>query len=537
MRLLTYIKSRNKTLLISLIAVVAFSVLLVWSINNGLPKPEEFEQPKGFEDSMIKRDRHVVDGNLYTGLKDGSYLPILRLPISYFSKDDFNGGIWNNAEIKNSDYTKAIFAGDDAYQSFPTTAITFSDWLSDIESLPPVKTKNQINEVINSWPSFYEENLKQHGELTTRFWPEKSVVGKQNFDVDSDGEDELIVSLCGSIGGSAPCPDEIKVMKESVIVFTASGERINVSPSKKSDGFYIEWIDRDTLPNSVFSNCCIASNKKTRFVYEDGEFRPIYEQEVRYFEVINEDDFMCPETYGTQQGYYNDIGSYIRQNIAEYQSIGSLIKSRANQIISHGCRQTELDLLADSENVLDVWRSMDQYNDIACQISFWNRIDKEKILASFEDYKIDEIYTDEIAPLDLNSHYVAQNFKTTIRNSLKNGINFAGHYVIAETGFTGVGSILAVVNAKNGKAYPFPYIAQEGFAYRPDSNLLIVNDLKDLRRQGKIEPEDSDWLCSHYMTNVRPHYFLWENNSFRLLGPRDDRLMSSAMYTMGPSER
>lgn len=169
----------------------------------------------------------------------------------------------------------------------------------------------------------------------------------------------------------------------------------------------------------------------------------------------------------------------------------------------------------------DVWEGMNQSDNIGnieCVISFWNRIEKEKILATFDQYKIDEIFTDKIAPLDLDSNYIARRFKTNINNSLKNGINFAGHYVVAEWGFTGIGSMLAVIDATNGKAYPFLYVAKHNFEYRPDSNLLILNYLK---RPQEIKEETSDWLCSQYMTDVRPYYFLWEDNTFRFLGPKD----------------
>ncbi|MFA6974715.1 MAG: hypothetical protein WC237_02005 [Candidatus Paceibacterota bacterium] len=299
MHLWTYIKSRNETLLVVVIAVVVVISLIIWFFQDKAPIQEiseqsitnqkEITQNDNFQNSMFIRirDKLTFNNEPYHGLEDGSYLPVLRLPIKYFHKDDFRGGIWNTAEIKDSDYTNATLTGNDAYQSFPTTTITFHSWSSDAEPILPIKTKSQIREIINTYPELYEDNLKQYGEFTTRFWPNRYVTEKQYFDVDNDGKDESIISLCSNMGGNMDCPDKINIIKGNQIIFTASGEGIGISSSKTDDGFYIEWTDRDTPPNLFMGYCCSAGNKKTRFIFYNNEFKPLYEQEIRYFEVID----------------------------------------------------------------------------------------------------------------------------------------------------------------------------------------------------------------------------------------------------------
>ncbi len=73
--------------------------------------------------------------------------------------------------------------------------------------------------------------------------------------------------------------------------------------------------------------------------------------------LIPTDSFWCPEVYGTQQGYYNSIMQFIRQNLSENPniSIDTLNEKRVNQLISNHCRQTPIDLLVDLENMENLW--------------------------------------------------------------------------------------------------------------------------------------------------------------------------------------
>lgn len=145
-------------------------------------------------------------------------------------------------------------------------------------------------------------------------------------------------------------------------------------------------------------------------------------------------------------------------------------------------------------------------------------ITKFEPLANFEQYPVKDIYSEKSASLDLNSSYIAREFKTTIENALREGVNFAGHYVIAGWGFTGRGGEIAIVDIKTGKAFPFPYSAYIDFEYRKDSNLIIIDPLWMIEETAKttdcINPPTSDFA------EIRPYYFLWEDGSLKFIGPK-----------------
>jgi len=112
-------------------------------------------------------------------------------------------------------------------------------------------------------------------------------VSSQKFDVDGDGKDELIFSVCtdGGIGR----PYTIHIIRDNKIIFSLiSLNGKNIIPTKNKNGFYAIWIDEKTDyfdKNGWRGYCCALGHKKTRFVYEKGKFVPVYEQDVVYLDV------------------------------------------------------------------------------------------------------------------------------------------------------------------------------------------------------------------------------------------------------------
>lgn len=177
----------------------------------------------------------------------------------------------------------------------------------------------------------------------------------------------------------------------------------------------------------------------------------------------------------------------------------------------------------------------------ACGVRRMAELESLPVWAKFEDYPVDEQFVQTPAALDLDSNFIARKFETNIAYAIEtNSANFAGHYTVARFGFTGVGTMLAVVDATNGKAYPFPYVARGDFSYREDSNLIIMDPLDWWRERFE---EDLGFLCmtpyvDHVSTwtdvedskktvterywAVRPYYFVWENNKFKMLNPSTD---------------
>lgn len=143
---------------------------------------------------------------------------------------------------------------------------------------------------------------------------------------------------------------------------------------------------------------------------------------------------------------------------------------------------------------------------------------------TFEKYAISNVLTTTLANLDINSNPTARMFRTMIREDLeREGVNFAGHYTIAGVGLTGWGGNYWIVDRKNGKAFTFPYMPYL-LDYRKDSNLLIMNS-KPIIKEALAEAYQYNGPCSDIggqgilYSDLRPFYFLWENNQLKLLGP------------------
>jgi len=165
-----------------------------------------------------------------------------------------------------------------------------------------------------------------------------------------------------------------------------------------------------------------------------------------------------------------------------------------------------------------------------CSLAILNQIDylnKEKFFEefTFDRYKITNVSKTIPANLDINSDRSAKEFRTMIHSELvEKGVNFAGHYSIVSVGLTGWGENYWIVDRNNGKAYPFPYIPTF-LDFRKDSNLIIM-DSKDAIFSSMRETSDYRDNCTTtrtmylYFPNVRPFYFLWQNDKLILLAPK-----------------
>jgi hypothetical protein len=149
-----------------------------------------------------------------------------------------------------------------------------------------------------------------------------------------------------------------------------------------------------------------------------------------------------------------------------------------------------------------------------CVNDLIEKVSDIKALVDFEQYPVKEVYTGKIAPLDLNSNTIAHDYRTTIRDDLSKGVNFAGHYVISEFKFTGFGTKIGITDVYSGKVYSFPYVANTGLKYTSTSSLLIIDPKESIIG-------NSDPYCMGFERfsgeDVRPYYFVWENNMFRPL--------------------
>jgi len=116
--------------------------------------------------------------------------------------------------------------------------------------------------------------------------------------------------------------------------------------------------------------------------------------------------------------------------------------------------------------------------------------------------------------VNLKSHKSARMFRTNLRNSAKEGVNFAGHFVVSNWGCGTNCSQTAIIDARNGRVF-FPDIlagaafgfcelgdADEPIVYKPNSRLLILYGFKG----GELDKPHSK--CGIY-------YLEWTGTAFR----------------------
>lgn len=154
-----------------------------------------------------------------------------------------------------------------------------------------------------------------------------------------------------------------------------------------------------------------------------------------------------------------------------------------------------------------------------CQNYYANVFPNAPVLSTFEEQRVSDFYTGKTALVDETSGEVAKRFYTHHKNALeKDGVNFVGRYTISSWGFTGIGEMLAVIDAETGHVYPFPYVVDWGFDFRKDSNLLIINPIESMPNFGK----GSDYDCeAEKYKNIKTYYFLFDEGKFVSIGDQD----------------
>ena len=116
--------------------------------------------------------------------------------------------------------------------------------------------------------------------------------------------------------------------------------------------------------------------------------------------------------------------------------------------------------------------------------------------------------------VNLKSHKNANMFRTNLRNAAKEGVNFAGHYILTTWGCGTNCSQSAIIDARNGKVF-FPRILEgtgfgfcelpddtEPLVYQANSRLLVLSGFKG----GELE--SANGRCGVY-------YLEWTGANFR----------------------
>ncbi|QQS40526.1 MAG: hypothetical protein IPM63_14310 [Acidobacteriota bacterium] len=128
----------------------------------------------------------------------------------------------------------------------------------------------------------------------------------------------------------------------------------------------------------------------------------------------------------------------------------------------------------------------------------------------FEDHKA-EVWNGTVKAVNLDSHKDARMFRTRLTEAQKEGVNFAGHFILTYWGCGTNCLVGAVIDAKTGRVYfpeqmaglgvglPGTDIEAEALEFKKDSSLVVV--------RGALSDDE----------RVGTHYLVWEGNGFRQL--------------------
>jgi hypothetical protein len=116
--------------------------------------------------------------------------------------------------------------------------------------------------------------------------------------------------------------------------------------------------------------------------------------------------------------------------------------------------------------------------------------------------------------VNLKSHKNANAYRTNLRNAAKEGVNFAGHYILTTWGCGTNCSESAIIDARNGRVFFPPILEGAGFGfcelpddtepvvYKANSRLLVLSGFKG----GDLESNNTP--CGIY-------YLEWTGTSFK----------------------
>jgi hypothetical protein len=125
-----------------------------------------------------------------------------------------------------------------------------------------------------------------------------------------------------------------------------------------------------------------------------------------------------------------------------------------------------------------------------------------------------KVETNKNVKVNLKSHKNANMFRTNLRNAAKEGVNFAGHYILTTWGCGTNCSQSAIIDARSGKVF-FPRVLEgagfgfcelpdetEPLVYKANSRLLVLSGFKG----GDLEVENG--RCGIY-------YLEWTGTDFK----------------------
>ncbi|WP_125185174.1 hypothetical protein [Botryobacter ruber] len=123
------------------------------------------------------------------------------------------------------------------------------------------------------------------------------------------------------------------------------------------------------------------------------------------------------------------------------------------------------------------------------------------------DFKVEEKYTGELAPLDEKSHPEATRYKSALLKGMEAGINFADKYTVVTVGCGTACQYHYVVDRQTGKVTD-KIQSSAGARYSVNSRIFIIN------------PPDAA-INYEECTYCTPEAFVIENGKFRRISEED----------------
>lgn len=195
----------------------------------------------------------------------------------------------NNQTFPTLDLPKEYFSSDtteSAYRSYPSTNVKQEIY----DAVPYYYEKREYNDGVSIrafdprgdkyWEGLMQEKQAKYGDLVITYWPDFLVGNVEKFDVDNDGNKEQIVDMLppGVNGKGA----RVDIVKNGKIIFTDSDYYVSIEPTKTNNGFYLVWTSGDQFDQG-------KGETRTRFVFENGKFIPVWEQEIIYTKIGKSD--------------------------------------------------------------------------------------------------------------------------------------------------------------------------------------------------------------------------------------------------------
>lgn len=214
-------------------------------------------------------------------------MPWLDLDKNYFSIDNLQwGSFTGKVEGDINSYDNFAISNISNFQSYPiTNNFEIKNYYSEDKELNDKTYDEMYEEFTKDNPDNFgkwnvDESYKKFGKLALHYLPEFYITSIDEFNVDSDNNNEKIVTYNMTQSATAGSY-KTDIIKGNKIIFSSREDNSRIIKPENGNGFYIEWNN----PKYGYPRCCEEGFTRTRFVYKDNQFIPVYEQEVRYLKI------------------------------------------------------------------------------------------------------------------------------------------------------------------------------------------------------------------------------------------------------------